>query len=133
MVRLIVAGGKQLLLSLKAAALVDGVIELGEGVGHLAAGYEQLEALGIIRVIGLSLCKRGYLNRVLSNKGRLNELLLDIFLEEEVEQIALLMSLLELYAALLCERTGGFQIYFRKVDAGIFLDGLDHRHAGKGL
>ena len=133
MVRLIVAGGKQLFLSLKAAALVDGIVELGEGVRHLAAGYEQLETLRVVRIVGLSLCKRGNLDRVLRDESRLNELVLNIFLEEEVEQIALLVSLFKFDAALLGERTGSFKVNLREVDARIFLDSLNHRHAGKGL
>ena len=40
------AGGLGEDLGLEAAALVDGIVELGEGVGVLAPGDEELEAVG---------------------------------------------------------------------------------------
>ena len=42
-------------LLLEAAALVDGVVQLGEGVAELAAVNEEFEALGQVLVLGLAL------------------------------------------------------------------------------
>ena len=46
MVRLFIACGGELLLSLEAAALVNRVVKLRKRVRELAAGYEKLKALG---------------------------------------------------------------------------------------
>ena len=43
---LVVALVPQLHLRLEALALVDGIVELGEGVAHLTVADEQLEPLG---------------------------------------------------------------------------------------
>ena len=88
--------GQQLLLRLEARALVDRVVQLGIGVGHLPAVHEELEALHIVGVVGLFLGQRGNFDRVIHHERRLNQVLLDELLEEQVQDVALLVDGLEL-------------------------------------
>lgn len=83
-VRFLIALREELFLSFEALSLVDGVVKLGVRVRHLPAVHEELEALDVVRVIGLFLCERRYLNRVIHDKCGLNEVFLNEFLEEEI-------------------------------------------------
>ena len=60
---LVVAHLTQGQLVLEAAALVDGIVELGEGVGKLTVVDKQLEALGEAGILGGALGQRGHLHR----------------------------------------------------------------------
>ena len=55
---LFVAGGMGRQLLFKAPLLVQGIVELGEAVGHLPAGHEELEAVHHLR-IGVALPGQG--------------------------------------------------------------------------
>ena len=101
--------GQQLLLGLETLPLVDGVVELGVGVGHLPAVHEELETLYIVGIARLLLGQRGNLHRVIHDKGGLDQVLLRKLLEEQVQDIALLMALLELYMLLLGTALGLLQ------------------------
>ena len=117
----------ELKLMLETLLLVDRVVELREGVGELAAGDEQLEALGVARVRSVLFGQRADLHRMPSQEGRLNQLVLDKFVEEQVEDIALQMALLILDVVLLGNRSGFLQgVDLVEVDAGVLLDRLDH-------
>ena len=60
-------------------------------------------------------------------EGRLNQLVLDKFVEEQVEDIALQVALLILDVVLLGDRSGLLQgVDLVEVDAGVLLDRLDH-------
>ena len=85
---LVVPLGPQLHLLLEAAALVDGVVELGEGVAHLAAADEQLEALGEPGILGGALGQGGHVHRVHGDEGGLDQLLLHPLVKDLVQGVA---------------------------------------------
>ena len=72
MVGLLVALGQKLLLGLETLPLVDGVVDLGVGVGHLPAVHEELKALHVVGLAGLFLGQRRNLHRVVQHKGGLD-------------------------------------------------------------
>ena len=69
-------------LTLKAALLVDGVVQLAEGVAVLGAVDEVLKALGKGGIIRLALGQRANLDRVIINEGGLDQLVLNKGIEE---------------------------------------------------
>ena len=85
---LVVALGAELDLLFKALALVDGVVELGEGVAHLAAADEELEALREARVLGTALGERRDVDGVHSDEGGLDHEVLDLLVVALVESVA---------------------------------------------
>ena len=61
-------------------------------------------------------------------KGRLEKVLFNEFLEEQIQNIALLVSFLEGYVVLLSGRSRLFKsVNLVKVNSGILLNGVDHR------
>ena len=78
--RLIVAGLLRLGLLLETRGLVLRVVQLGEAVGDLAPGDEQLEALGDVRVGVAASRQRRYLRRVVDDEGRIHRVRLRSFL-----------------------------------------------------
>ena len=91
--RFLIPGCFQRRLMLKPRTLVNRVIQFAEPVGVLAAQNEQLEPLGILRVIRFALGERGDVNRMLGDKDRLNQVFLAVFLKEEAENIARIVGL----------------------------------------
>ena len=55
-------------LLLEAATLVDGVVQLGEGIAELAAVDEELEALGQVAVLGLALGQGGDVSKAVKSR-----------------------------------------------------------------
>ena len=110
----------ELKLMLETLLLIDRVVELREGVGKLAAGDEQLEALGVARVRSVLFGQRGDLHRMAGQEGRLNQLVLDKFVEEQVEDIALQMRCSYSMWCSLADRSGFLQgVDLVEVDAGV--------------
>ena len=87
-VRLVVAGGALPQLRLEAAALIVGIVELGERVGDLPAGDEELEAVDELRRLLVAPRQRRDGDRILVHERRLDQLGLDEVLEQIEEQIA---------------------------------------------
>ncbi len=114
---LVVAHALRLNLSMETLSLIDGVVELGEGVGVLVADDEQLETLGQLGVVGLLLGKRAHLERVVDDEGRLDELLLGNGLENLSDKLALAPSLLGMTAVLLED---GNQLFAAALEADLF-------------
>src|SRR5690606_19823217 len=73
-VRLVIARGSTLQLRLEARALLDGIVELTEAVGHLAAAGVEFEPLDRVRVVRLLLGERRDFGREVVDERRLNEL-----------------------------------------------------------
>ena len=86
--RLLVAARLRRHLRREALALVDGVDQLGERVGQLAPGDDELEALGQLRLARLLARQRRGLERVLGHERRLDERVLDELLEQLGDQLA---------------------------------------------
>ena len=84
---LLVAGGAERRLRLEAAALVERIIELAEGVRELAPAGEELEALGEPRRAALRLGERRQLERIVDDEGGLVQRTLDVRLKELVEEL----------------------------------------------
>ena len=68
--------------------LFYGIVELAEGVAEFEAAGEELEALDVIRVVGLLLGERGDCGWVVVDDGRLDEVWLDQFLEKAIDHLA---------------------------------------------
>ena len=114
-------------LALEAALLVDGVVQLAEGVAVLGAVDEILEPLGEGGIIRLALGQRADLDGVVVDEGGLDQLVLDEGVEELGQDGALGGNLGQLHMVLLGSGDGvliGLPVV--EVNAGILLDGLDH-------
>ncbi len=75
-------------MRLKAGGLVFGVVQLGEAVGDFAAGDEQLEALGRVR-IGIGGAGQGrHFHRIIDDEGRLPQHMLGDLLKQRELQSA---------------------------------------------
>jgi hypothetical protein len=72
----------------KAAGLVNGVVELGEGVGVLVAADHELEAVREARVIGLALGQRADLLGVVADERGINQRGLAQLVVELEEELA---------------------------------------------
>ena len=70
---LVAVAAAELLLLLEAAALLQGVVELGEGVGDLHAAQEGLEALDVRGVVRLGLGQGRHLHGVVDEEGGLHQ------------------------------------------------------------
>jgi len=129
--RLVIALGPQLHLLEEALLLVDGVVELGEGVAHLAAADEELEALGQARILRAALGEGRDVHRVHGDEGGLDHLLLHLLVEALIERVAPGgLHLVHVHADSL-RRGDGLLIIGdgHEVHAQILLDGLGHGHA----
>ena len=130
---LVVALGALHGLLYEAAPLIDGVVQLGEGVGVLVAGDEQLKALGKPRVVGLALGQGGYFHRIVYDEGGLDKGVLHKRVEHHRQYLARSSGLvLYLYAKALCLGTGLFIGQAHKVHAGLFPYGVVHGNPLKG-
>ena len=107
----------------KAAGLINGVIELGEGVGVLVAGNDQLKAVGEARVLGLALGERGDLLRVVAHEGGVDDGLLAQLVVELKEELAGTPVGLDLDAVLLAELA-------QVLDGGVHRELLAHALGG---
>src|SRR5256714_475111 len=87
-VRLLIAGGASPRLVFEAGPLVIRIVELGERVGDLLAGDEELEAVGQPWVAGTPSGQGGDLDRMPENEGRLDERVLHQLLEKLGDQPA---------------------------------------------
>ena len=67
----------------EAFTLVDGIVKLGVCVTHFPAVDEQFETLNIIRLVRLLLRKRGDLDRVVDDEGRLKKMLFHIVFKDQ--------------------------------------------------
>src|SRR5262245_19418990 len=76
LVRFEIAALAVLRLRFEAAALLQRVVQLAEGVGDLEAGDIEVEALHRVRIAGLLLRQRRYLGRKVVDESRLNQLIL---------------------------------------------------------
>jgi hypothetical protein len=64
--------------------LLDGIVELAEGVAELEAAGEELEALDVVRVVGLLLGERRDFGGVVVDDGGLDEVGFDDSFEEVI-------------------------------------------------
>ena len=86
--RLLVAAPQLLGLLLEAAALLVGVVELGERVGDLEAADVGLPALDQALLGAVALGERRHLDRVVEDEGRLDQGRLDLLREQAVDELA---------------------------------------------
>ena len=131
---LVIARLFQLYLMLKTALLVNRIVEFRKCVGVLPSEDEQLKTLGHRRVGGFSLGERRNFDRIVSDKGRLNQLVLHIFVKEKVEDVPLEMAVLKFNMVLLGYCTRLFErLDLAEIHAGILFDCIGHGDACKRL
>ena len=134
MVSFLVALCELLLLCRKACTLVNRIVKLGVCVAHLPTVHKHLETLNVFGIVGLLLGKGRDLDGMVHNEGRLNEMLLNEVLEEEVENVALGVAILVVNALfvsnLACLLKSADLL---EVNAGILLYGVNHGDALEGL
>ena len=115
----------------KAAGLVDGVVELGEGVGVLVAADDQLKAVGQARVVVLALGEGADLLGVVADEGRVDQRGLAQLVVKLKDQLAGAPVLLPLDAVLLADLAqaldGGVHVHVLAAGAG------GHLGEGQGL
>ena len=131
-VGLLVAVGTLLRLGLEALVLVDGVVQLAEGVAHLTAADEHLIPLGEGGLLGAALGQRADLHGVHGDEGGLDQRLLHLLVKRLVQGVAPSMrhavhihahALGKLHALVGVADTG------HEVGAGDVLHGVRHGHA----
>ena len=93
-------------LTLEAFLLVNRVVQFRKGIAELSRVDEVFKALGKGRVIWLALSKRADLHRIIVDKGRLYQLVLDISVKELGENRSLCCILRNLYTVSLCIGAG---------------------------
>ena len=127
MVSFLVTGICKSILCFETLSLIDRVVQLGICVTHFPCIDKELETLYLSRVRRFLLCQRRNLDRVIHDECRLNQLFLTVFLEEEVYDIALLVTLL-IFNMMLISKLLGCCIVFNliKINSCIFLDSIVH-------
>ena len=112
--------------------LVDGVVELGEGIAHLAAADKHLIPLRQMGILRAALGQRAHLHRVHGDEGGLNERLLHLLVEGLVQGVAPRPGhALHVHAYALGQLHGGVIIALNghEVGAGDILHGIGHGDA----
>ena len=134
MLRLFVSGRRIGVLQSETLPLIDGIVELGIGVCHLPAIHKELETLHILGIVRFFLGQRGYLDGMIHDEGRLNQMLFHVFLKEQVQDISLLMSFLKFDLVFFRQFSGLFQcLHLIPVHTGVFLHGVYHGNPFKGF
>ena len=122
----------QSVLRRKALALVNGVVELGVGVGHFPAVDVEFEPLDLGWIVRLFLGQRRNFNGVVHNERRLDHLVFTELVKEHGDNVALLVAVLVLNALLVGQFPGLFvRGDLVEVNAGLGLDGVVHGDPGK--
>ena len=129
---LVVAALAEFHLLLEACTLVDGVVQLGVGVGQFLAVDHQLEALGQFGVVAVTLAERRHLHGIVGDEGRLDVGAFALLAEDFIDQLALAHRVVHLDAELFAHVAQLGFIHTRDVDAGLLLDGVNHRNALEG-
>mmetsp|Transcript_44360 Transcript_44360/g.73930 ORF Transcript_44360/g.73930 Transcript_44360/m.73930 type:complete len:290 (-) Transcript_44360:874-1743(-) len=123
-------------LRFQAFALLDGIRELTEGVGELAAVDEELEAVRNARHRRMRLGQRRDLDRVLENKRRLHQLRLAQLLEHFIEHVAHARTLGDFVGTDACGRRRRPRLYHvskrQEVHPCGFLHEFAHGDAAEG-
>ena len=130
--RLVVALGLEGGLLLEALELVDRVVQLGVGVRQLLAGDEELEPLGERVVVAAALGERGHLHGIVDDEGGLDEVLLAVFAEDGVNELAHAHFRGDLDVQLFAGRAKLCLVHALDIDAGIFLDRVQDAKAAEG-
>ena len=108
--------------------MVDWVVQLGVGVAELLAIDKEFETFGQILIVTMAFAQRRHLDRVVAHKGRLDQISFAILAEDGIDQLAFAHCVVDLdvesfagFAQLLLALAGD-------VVAGLFADGIGHRH-----
>ena len=86
--RFLIAGGALGELRLEAAALLDRIVELAEGVGDFEAADVELEALDRVGIVGALLRQRRHFGRKVVDERRLDQVLFPERLEDRAGDLA---------------------------------------------
>ena len=84
--------------------LVDRIVKLRICVGKLLAVYHQLETLGELRILAMTLRQRRHLYRIIGDESRLNVRTLAFFTEDLINQFTFAHRRVCLYARLFTKR-----------------------------
>ncbi|KPW50728.1 Uncharacterized protein ALO88_05605 [Pseudomonas syringae pv. antirrhini] len=118
-------------LGLEAFGLIFSVIELGVGVGNLAAADEQLETVSDVRVVIVATGQRRHFERVLGDEVGLFQLVLDQFFENHHLQFAQSFEAEHFRTRLLGD--GARLVHILQIGSGqlrvVLEDRIEHRQA----
>src|SRR5215469_7631183 len=110
-------------LCTKARRLILRIVELGEAVGDLAAGEEELEAVGDERIGIVRPRQRRHLGRITVHEGRIQQRALGGLLEQRNLQAARAVLALEADTELLAAFAQvGYIAQRQRIDVGVVLD-----------
>ena len=129
---LIVALLAQAKLLLEALQLVDGVVELAIGVAQLLTVDHELETLGELGVLAVTLAEGRHLDGIVGDEGRLYVVALALLAKDLVDELTLAHGLVGLYTQFLAYGTQLSLIHAGDVHSGELLDGLCHSTACEG-
>ena len=116
-------------LFLKPFELIDRVIQLGVGIGQFLAIHHQFEAFRQFWIFPVTFAQRGHFVGIVGDKGWLNVIALAGCTENFIDQLAFAHGRVFLHVELVADFTELVFVHALDVDAGIFLDGIDHRNA----
>ena len=134
MLRFLIAGCRIGVLLGKPLPLVNGIVQLGIGVGHLPAVHKELKPLHIVGIVRFLLGKRRNLHRMVHHKGGLNQMLFRVLLKEQIQNIALAVALLILNMVLLRQLSGLLhRLHLIPVHTGILFHRVHHGDPAEGL
>ena len=122
-------------LRVEALGLILGIVQLGVGVGDLAAADEQLEAISDVRIVVATTRQRRDFERITGDEGWLLQLVLDQLLENHHLQLAQPFEAEHLGAGLLGDGAGGVDVLqVGSADLRVELeDRVEHGQTCKGL
>ena len=112
--------------------MVDGVVQLGVGVGQFLAVHHQFEALGQLRIVAVTLAERRHLDRIVGDEGWLDVGAFALLAEDLVDQLALAHRGIDLDVELLAHVAQLGFVHACDVDARLLLDAVDHRDTLEG-
>ncbi len=111
--------------------LIDGVVQLRIGVAQLLAVHEELETLGQIGVVAVTLAQRRHLARIVAHEGGLYKLVFAVLSEDGVYEFAFAHRRVGLDAQTRAGLADLLLAPARNVVTRLLADGVGHRDAAE--
>ena len=107
-------------------SLIDRIVELGISVGDLLAVDKELEALHQALRRAVFFGQRRHFDRVISDIGGLDQMILHLFAEEFVDQLAFAHRFVDLDVKFLAQVAQRLFVHAADIDPRVSFDGLEH-------